>query len=153
MKNVLMIALLAAFTAAGFLKSRALSVRVSEIEGLLSFVRGISLEISSFRRPLDTVIPILLSKINCKWTRDYAAAQDWHSLSLPYLNSDEKDVMDEFFDNLGAGESENQISLCKITETRLVSIQNSAKEICKSKAPLYKSMGFLIGALSVIVLI
>lgn len=70
-----------------------------------------------------------------------------------YINEDDTEIMLNFMESLGSGDRDSELNNIKMTRQRLTQIYDEARERAAKNSKLYKSCGFLIGAMAALILI
>ncbi len=149
-------------TAAGFMKAAALKKRVFETEGLINAVNAVRDKSAYFKTPVyNLLLEISKSLSRYRVMRAFTACLEadsntysaWQAVDCQGLAGEEAcRVMDEFMLALGTSGAKEQVLLCESTLGRLERCRQNAVEAEANKARMYRSLGLLSGAFSVIIL-
>ncbi len=69
------------------------------------------------------------------------------------LNNDDKKVVSSFLENLGMGDTENQLNICNMYGKELLSRLDKARQETQEKTRVFKNLGFFIGLGIAIILV
>ena len=136
-------------TAVGINKSKQLFLRVSELEWYVKATRAIA---DKIRYSGDELAKVLLS---------LQGNAEHFSISSPFkvvlkknsLNTDDQKAIGDFFENIGLGDTENQLNICSLYSKELSIRLDEARKELREKSKLFKSLGFFIGLGVAIILI
>ena len=126
------------------------------IEGLYSFVSYTSEQIKLFKAPLSHIYKSFTNEelentgfLQCLCDNGWESACERISV---YLTKETESDMKTFFQGIGAGYCESQISLCAMTLSCLERQIDSMRSTLPSKLKMYRVLPILL-ALSVIILL
>ena len=141
----------------GIKMSNLLRVRVRTLNEMLAAVGHIESYISTVRMPLSEIYGILAgTKGNIgEFFDGLVPGESWKKRleKLSGLSPQDKQMLTEFSEKLGASGSESQLDELRLSKTRLEAALLQAKTDMNENSRIYRSMSFFAGVVIAVLLI
>ena len=162
MKYLLGVSVFLSFLAAGVYEGEKLTSKAKTLERILMFLNECRGRIDYREEPFPQIIKSFKSQNGFSLTEkcteymsslDFPEAWEKSVKELKYISAADRSVLLSFGGAIGRSDKKSQLNLIDYTVSLLSESLNMSKEKVKNDKKLYAAVGFLLGMLSLIIII